>query len=99
MFEIVWSDEAKEQYFKTLEFWIEHNKSNTYSIKIIDKVKEIEDKLKSSPYIGTTFTIDKTEVRRVLIFRNFSLFYIIEDTCIKVVSFWDNRRNPDEMNL
>lgn len=39
MFEIKWTPEAEKLYFETLEYWINHNKSNSYSLKIIAEVE------------------------------------------------------------
>ncbi|MFC2498452.1 ATP phosphoribosyltransferase regulatory subunit, partial [Capnocytophaga granulosa] len=39
---VIWSPRAQEAYISTLEYWIEHNGSSTYSNKIIDEVELIE---------------------------------------------------------
>jgi hypothetical protein len=36
MFEIKWTPEAEKLYLEILEYWINHNKSNIYSLKIIE---------------------------------------------------------------
>eukprot|EP01041_Mallomonas_annulata_P038721 gene38721-62279_t len=40
---ILWSKSSEKEFIKTLIFWIEHNKSNSYSIKLF---QEIENTLK-----------------------------------------------------
>lgn len=42
MFEIKWTTEAETLYFETLEYWINHNKSNAYALKIIEEVERKE---------------------------------------------------------
>jgi hypothetical protein len=51
MFKIKWTPEAETLYFETLEYWINHNKSNNYSLKIIAEV-ERKEKLLSAKSSG-----------------------------------------------
>ncbi|SDF80990.1 type II toxin-antitoxin system RelE/ParE family toxin [Epilithonimonas hungarica] len=93
MFEIKWTPEAEKLYFETLEYWINHNKSNTYSLKIIKEVERKEKLLANNPFIGAIIIGAKDEVRRVLILENFSLHYRINKTTIEIVSFWANKKD------
>lgn len=52
MFKIKWTPEAEKLYFETLEYWINHNKSNNYSLKIIAEVERKEKLLSNNPFIG-----------------------------------------------
>lgn len=47
---IKWSDEALESYDETLDYWVHHNKSYSYSNKIIDEVEKVKEEIKDSPY-------------------------------------------------
>lgn len=69
MFEIKWTPEAEVLYLENLEFWINHNKSNSYALKIIDEVERKEKLLAENPYIGLTIEGTKEEVRRVLVLK------------------------------
>ncbi|MDP9957357.1 plasmid stabilization system protein ParE [Epilithonimonas hungarica] len=93
MFEIKWTPEAEKLYFETLEYWINHNKSNTYSLKIIKEVERKEKLLANNPFIGAIIIGAKDEVRRVLILKNFSLHYRINKATIEIVSFWTNKKD------
>lgn len=93
MFEIKWTPEAESLYFETLEYWINHNKSNSYSLKIIDEVERKEKLLADNPFIGSGVIGAKDETRRVLILENFSLHYRIHETTIEIVSFWANKKD------
>lgn len=48
--EVIWSPLAKRK--EILEFWIEHNKSNTYSIKLNNLFKEAKQLIAEHPNIG-----------------------------------------------
>jgi plasmid stabilization system protein ParE len=94
MFQVEWTKNASKQRVDILKFWIKHNKSETYSKKVFAETLVAEKLLKKNPLIGTDTDLDG--IRRILVLRNFSMFYIIENQNIKVLAFYDNRQNPDE---
>ena len=53
--------------------------------------------VRSQSYIGEESKTKK--IRRVLILENFSLFYKLKNDEIKVVSFFDNRRDPGNLKI
>ena len=100
---ITWSAVAKIQYYDTLIFWNEHNQFNEYSKRIRAKIKETFSKLSSYPKIGKERSEDK-EVRQIIVLSHFSLFYRIyelkEDLIeIVIVTFWDNRHDPNKLKF
>lgn len=94
MFQVDWAESASQQRIDILEFWIEHNQSEIYSKKIFAETLVMEQLLKENPLIGTV--TDLYNIRRILVLRNFSMFYTIENQIIKILAFYDNRQNPDE---
>ena len=94
MFQVGWTEKASKQRVDILKFWIKHNQSETYSKKVFAETLVAEKLLKKNPLIGTDTDLDG--IRRILVLRNFSMFYIIENQNIKVLAFYDNRQNPDE---
>lgn len=95
MFEIKWTLEAETLYFENLEFWIIHNKSSSYSLKIIEEVERKEKLIADNPYIGALVEGTEEEVRRVLVLENFAIHYRINKLTIEVLSFWANKQNPE----
>ena len=93
MFEIKWTPEAERLYFETLKYWINHNKSNSYSSKIIDEVERKDKLLANNPFIGAKIIGAKDEICRVLVLEKFSIHYRIQRTTIEVVSFWANKKD------
>jgi hypothetical protein len=69
----------------------------SFSEKIIDETFRIIYLLRLQNFIGEESRFRK--IRRVLILENFSLFYKVIDDEIKILSFFDNRRNPANINL
>ena len=97
---VIWSPRAQEEYISTLEYWIEHNDSSTYSNKIIDEVERIEQRILDFPIAHTiVYQTPEKEIRRVLILHNFSLFYQIFTDRIEIVFFFDNRNDPKKLIL
>ena len=97
MFEVIWTETASEQRIEIMKFWIEHNQSKTYSEKILEETLKTEKLLTKNPFIGTL--TDLEEIRRILVLKNFSMFYRIEKNVIQVLVFRDNRRDPNELEI
>ena len=99
MFEIVWENQASEEFLAILEFWNNHNGSNSYSRKLFTEIKEAEELLEKNPEAGSETNFKK--IKRLIILDNFSLFYTIsrKENYIYILSIWDNRRNPNLINF
>jgi|SRR5690554_3321995 len=97
MFKIVWEKNARNELAEVLKFWVKHNKSNSYSIKIFEEVELLQNLLEKHPFIGSI--TDYKDIRRILVLKKFSLFYTVESKTITILSFWDNNQNPDNINI
>lgn len=94
---IVWSSRAEREYLSIIQYWNNRNQSTAYSEKLIREVQKKEKYvLKSSATLAATYN---GELRRVLVFRHYSIIYKITENDIYVVSFWDNRQNPESLKL
>lgn len=76
MFLIHWMPEAENEYYDNLNFWINHNKSNTYSLKIISEVEKMETILSENPFIGKR-TNYQLLVLKIVILRSFYIYYTV----------------------
>ena len=97
MLQIVWSASAISQQLDILEFWIEHNQSQTYSLKLKREIKKTEKQLIKNPYLGNV--TDFENIRKLLILKNFSIYYTISVNTIIILAIRDNRRNPENLQL
>ena len=97
MFAIIWSAKAAHEYLGTLEFWVQHNKSATYSTKLMNAVDKTVTRLSQNPKIGSPTIFEG--IYKIQVLRNFSLIYSFKESTIHIISFWDNRRNPDDLKL
>lgn len=64
-YKIKWTSYASQKYMEVVQYWIEHNQSSQYSLKIINEVEKLEALLKYNPYIGSLITETKENIRRV----------------------------------
>lgn len=92
MKKIEWTINAKNEFNHTYNFWIEHNKSNLYSEKLLNETLKKVNLIAKNPKIGEENK--RNETRRVLVLEIFSVIYKEEKSKIKVLSFFDNRRKP-----
>jgi plasmid stabilization system protein ParE len=89
---IVWSDRAQKRLYGILEFYIQRNKSNTYSQKLHKLLfREVKILLKH-PDIGLKTS---EETVRGLIIDNFIVYYQVADDKIIIHTIWDCRQDPD----
>lgn len=98
MYVIKWTDKAQEEYLKTLSFWITHNKSKTFSQKIMSEVIKAEKYLSATPFSNSLLDTAR-KIYKAPILKHFSLIYTIDNKTVIIVSFWDNRRNPDDLKI
>ena len=89
---INWTKDANFERKEILDYWIDRNKSKTYSIKLnklfINTLKQISD----NPKIGRKTDFENV---RVKIVRDYLLFYEFDIKQIKVLSLWDGRRDDN----
>ena len=99
MFQIKWTPEAEQRYLEILEFWIAHNQSTSYSLKIIEEVEQTEVLLAVNPLIGVKIAGTKNTIRRIIILKDYSIFYRIKENVVEIVSFWANKMNPEDLKI
>ena len=97
---VLWTAEAKIQYNDILLFWAENNNSPKYAISLNRQVETILDTLRNFPKIGTIY-LEEKNIRRIVILRNFSMYYRIIETEkeVQIITFVDNRSNPKKLKF
>ena len=76
---VVWSDNAKASYFRTLGYWIKHNGSRTYSDKITEVVNLLLYELEQRPYFLAKYSESLNLYRRIIMRGRFVVFYSIDE--------------------
>lgn len=91
---VVWTRTADIQFIGILEYWVERNKSNTYSKKLIRRVAKRTEQIAKNP-----FSYKSTNFKdiRVASLENFSIYHKVTNKQIIVSAFWDNRQDPEKL--
>ncbi len=94
--EIIWSLRALNEFNEILEYWTERNQSDIFSKKLAVQIIKSVNKLGKFNYLGKETEDEKA---RVYLSGNYSIFYEIAEENILILCLWDNRRNPDTLNV
>ncbi len=94
--QIIISNTAQADRLHILNFWIQHNKSTVYSIKLDAKFKEAFDYLQRYPLLGVSTNYPNVYAYVIL---NYKIFYQISGNIIFILRIWDSRQDPKRLNL
>lgn len=97
MFQIVWENRAIEEHTDILKYWINHNQSETFSLRIFEEIEHVQDLLQRSAYIGSD--INYQGIRRIVVLKRFSLYYKVKGKIVYILSLWDNSRDPETLEF
>ncbi len=89
---IILTENAEKTYFELTNKYSE-NKAALFSKKTISILEMIQ----INNHIGSRYK--KTTYRKFLITNQVYLFYRIEENIIYVTLFWDNKRNPLNLDI
>lgn len=92
--DVIWTRTADIQFVGILEYWVNRNKSNTYSKKLVNLVSERTKKIAEQPLIFKSTEFKDT---RVASLGNFSIYYKHDDNKIIITAFLDNRQSPKKL--
>lgn len=93
--QIVWTRLAQNQRFEIFEYWNLQNKSNSYSKRLNDLFEQNIELLSKFPLIGTRTQIENV---RVKIIKKYLIIYRLNEKTIYILSIWDSRKNPEDLN-
>lgn len=93
---IRWSLQAEQELADILDYWLNRNRSVTFSLKLIDLFEEATDLISIFPDIGQQ--TDIPSVRNKLV-RDYLMFYQIDGEIINILTIWDPRQDPDKLKL
>ena len=94
--EIIWSKLAKLQFKAILEYYVERNGNENYSLKLVDEVEDVLNTLSKSELIGR---LTSNKYTRVIPMKVYLIFYEINGNKIEIVSFWDNRQDIERRKI
>lgn len=77
-----------------MRYWVDHNKSNSYSLKLLELSNEKVERIAKDPKI---YRLSDYANTRVASMGHFSIYYKIDRNTIIVTAFWDNRQDPEKL--
>ena len=89
---VVITENAEKAYFEIISKYSE-SKATAFS----NKTFSILEMIKQNNHIGSRYK--KTSYRKFLLSNRIYVFYKIETEIIYVTMFWDNKRNPINLDL
>lgn len=93
---IIWSLKAESDLKSILIYWKKRNKSNSYSIKLNNKINEAVLTISQFPESGKP-TTDKTA--RIKVVSNYLIIYEVLLNKIIILTIWDSRQNPKNLEF
>ena len=91
---VIWTRTADIQFVGILQFWVEKNKSNSYSKRLLGLVSDRTEQIAKNPFSYKSADFKDT---RVASLGHFSIYYKVFDDRIIVTAFWDSRQNPKKL--
>ena len=92
--QVIWSLRAQNDKKEILDYWRQRNKSNTYSKKLNELIKESIKIILDFPQIGKV--TDDTKAR-IKIVRDYLIIYEETETQIFILTIWDSRQDPEKL--
>lgn len=94
--EIIWSKLAETELLNVLDFYIQNNGSAAYSVKLLHEIEGLINLISQNEFIGR---LTANKFTRVIPIKHYAVFYEIDKNSIVIVSFWDNRQNPERNKI
>lgn len=89
MYQVYWTDFAKEDYANILNF-LQSDYGVDTALKFLDKTEKIVTQIERFPFSFPTSSLN-VRIRRAVINKNTSLVYKVNGSDIDILFFWDNR--------
>jgi toxin YoeB len=98
MLSIKWSNRAVKERSEILHYWVKRNGSPAYSEKIEAETDKAINVILENRYIGKKVK-NRDNVRRLTVMHDYSIYYTVVKNSICILSFRDNRQNPERLKL
>lgn len=95
-YKIEWATDAKSDLYNILVFYVQRNKSTSYSNKLNTKINKSINLISSNPLLGTKTDYDSV---RALITGEYQIIYEVFDQLLLIIMIWDCRRDPNDKRL
>jgi plasmid stabilization system protein ParE len=92
--QVIWSARAHTERRKILEYWVDRNKSATYSKKLNRLFRDAVELVAMYPKIGKKTDVDGV---RIKIVRDYFVIYEETESEIHVLTIWNSHQDPENL--
>ncbi|SCD20589.1 Plasmid stabilisation system protein [Proteiniphilum saccharofermentans] len=98
MLSIKWSNRAVKEKSDILRYWVKRNGTETYSEKIEAETDKAINLIVENRLIGEKVK-NRDNVRRLTVMHDYAIYYTVIKNNLYILSFWDNRQDPERLEL
>lgn len=98
MLSIKWSNRAVKEKSDILRYWVKRNGTETYSEKIEAETDKAINLIVENRLIGEKVK-NRDNVRRLTVMHDYAIYYTVIKNNLYILSFWDNRQDPERIEL
>ena len=93
---IEWTEASLRDRVDIYRYWLERNKSDSYSEKLELLFDEAAELIAQFPEAGRETDFPNL---RIKVIKHFKVYYLDLEETIQIIRVWDARRNPDSLRL
>lgn len=94
--QIVWTIKAQNELIDILQYWIDRNKSNTFSRKLNNLIQEQLKLVAEFPNIGRKTDVENVSVK---VIQKYLLYYEIVDNTLFILTIRHGSKNPKTLKV
>ena len=89
--QVIWSTLAQDELQQILEFYIQRNGNSLFSTKLFLAIDKLVNQLPENNFLGR---LSDNGFTRVIVKKEFLIFYEVYQEAILIVSVWGSRQDP-----
>ncbi|MCO5230692.1 MAG: type II toxin-antitoxin system RelE/ParE family toxin [Chitinophagales bacterium] len=94
--QIVWSKRAQNELIEIFEYWINRNKSNSFSLKLNSLIEEQLNLLQENPKIGRKTDFENVHIK---VIHKYLQYYEFTDNQLYILTIRHGSKNPKTLKL
>jgi len=101
MKKIVYTSRFESELEEIYEYIISYTQNENIATSIYNGILEDIIRLEYFPNIGIIESVPNSylSIRSIVVFKNYRVYYFMEENFVVVFSIWNCKRNPDNLNL
>lgn len=94
---IIWTRSARQSYLDLL-LSLQERWGDDFAVSFAERVEKLISPLSESPFLYPVYTnYQERKIRRCVISKQSAFFYTVSDNSVELITFFDNRQNPDKL--